>query len=53
MKKTRKNSSIKVWPPHYINYPETRRTEDQNAVIVQIEPGKVSGDYIVEVVHKC
>lgn len=52
MKKTRKNSRIKVWPIHFINYPETRKPEDQNAVILQIEPGKFSGEYIVEVVDK-
>ena len=52
MKKTRKNSRIKVWHRFYIDNPDVRRPEDQNAVIVQIEPGKDANDYIVEVVDK-
>lgn len=50
MKKTRKNSRIEVWGADYINLVGQRNPKDSKAVIVQIEPGSKSGDYIVEVV---
>lgn len=50
MQKKSSLSRLEVWGKEYIDFPERRRKEDQNAVIVQIEPGAGPGEYIVEVV---
>ena len=52
MKQTRADSSMQIWSERYINNVDARYPEDRDLVIIQIEPSRTSGDYIVEVVKK-
>ena len=52
MKRTREDSRIEIWGARYINNVDARYPEDRDLVIIQIEPSRTSGDYIVEVVKK-
>lgn len=50
MVKIQKGSRIEIWCANYINNPKTRRPEDRNVEIVQIEHIEGTKDYIVEVI---
>ena len=54
MVKTDPKSRIEIWGSAYINDRDagTRKKEDKNVDILQIEPGNCPDDYIVEVVEK-
>ena len=50
MKRTNKDSRIEIWNYDYINNVKIRNKEDENAYILQVEPGINS--YIVEIVDR-
>lgn len=54
MKRISSNSRIEVWKDSYINHPEARKENDDTSKvdIVQIEPGNLTGTYMVEVQPK-
>lgn len=52
MKRTREDSSLQIWTAPYINSIADRFPEDEDLVVIQIEPSGHPGDYIVEVVKK-
>lgn len=53
MVKTRKESRIEIWGREYINRGEgPRLSVDEEVVILQIEPGNDTDDYIVEIIDE-
>lgn len=52
MKKTRKDSQLKVWSERYINFAYAREPGDQDAEVIQIQATGQFGVYLVEVVEK-
>ena len=54
MVKTDPKSRIEIWGSAYINDRDagTRKEEDKNVDILQIEPGNSPDDYMVEIVEK-
>lgn len=55
MVKTSDNSKIEIWKGDYINNTDNQRFPEDaidKVDIVQIEPGSLEGDYMVEVVKK-
>ena len=52
MKRTEIGSRIEIWSANYINKNITRKEEDENVDIIQIENANVDGDYIVEISPK-
>lgn len=52
MKRIREDSRIEIWSTQYINSIADRFPEDEDLVVIQIEPSGNPGDYIVEVVKK-
>ena len=50
MKKTNSNSTLEIWGGRYINYPKTRKPEDIDKIILQVEPTMHDDTYIVEVI---